>query len=230
MARILGKSISGRPGYSVLRPRPQVGGGRFGRIRTLIKRNEANGLTVDNIFTAAPVGAKASLATAMTGNDNDLVIASLLEGADGNNIRYRHVVAGNNTPLSVTVSGKDITVNVGTNNVGAAISTAQAVMDIVNGTAGAGRDLVSGHRRLTRALVKVTLKAGNDGTGVVAAFAFTNLAGGVNGSDLRAGAGVPATASPGVARQQPNASPAGPAGGGRRTIRKAPNTRVVKRP
>lgn len=231
MARILGKRVPGQPRYSVLRPRPQQSGGRFRGLRTLIKRDEADGLTVPNIFAAAPNGVKASLATNLAGSNNDLVFESLLEGVAGNSIRVRYVVSGNNTPLSCTISGTDITVNLGTNNTGTAISTAASVMALVNGTLGVGRDDVRGHRKVSRAIVRADLKTGNDGTGVPVAMSYTALSGGVNGSDLRAGPGIAATSAKSVKRQEPEVPPRGPAGGGTKKVRdRSANRSLDSRP
>lgn len=87
-------------------------------------------------------------------------------GTSENTIRIRYVVAGASTPLTVTVSSLDITVNVATSAGSAAISTAQQVADAVNKSKAAG-DLV-------RASVPGT------GTGVVSAVGFTNLTGGAS--------------------------------------------------
>lgn len=227
MARILSKRVPGRPGYKLFGRRTQRTG-KFAGLRTLIKRDESKGITMPEHVNARPNGVKASLTTALAGANNDLAIQSLLEGADGNNLRVRYVVAGNNTPLSASVSGKDITVNVGTNNVGAAISTAAAVRDILNGAIGIGRSQISGHRRIVRALVKAELAAGNDGTGVVAALAFTNLAGGVNGSDMRAGPGVAGATSAAIDRQRPTTPPGFP-GAAKKKVRQAPSSPVRRR-
>lgn len=87
-------------------------------------------------------------------------------GAAQNSIRVRYVVAGNNTPLTVSVSGLDITVNVATNGGGTATSKGQDVADAVNKSKAAG-DLVRAH---------VT----GPGNAAVSAVAFTNLAGGAS--------------------------------------------------
>lgn len=87
-------------------------------------------------------------------------------GAAQNSIRVRYVVSGANTPLTVSVSSLDITVNVATTAGSAAKSTAQEVADAVNKNKAAG-DLVRAH---------VT----GPGQGVVSAVAFTNLTGGAS--------------------------------------------------
>lgn len=110
--------------------------------------------------------AYATLTTALSGTNNDLKFTSVNRGTASNSIRIRYVVSGNNTALAVAVANKDITVTVATDGGGAATSTAEDVMDAVNGHAGAS------------ALVTAALASGNDGSGVVAALAYTALAGG----------------------------------------------------
>lgn len=113
-----------------------------------------------------PAGARATLTTAMTGTNNDVLVSALYHGSAGNSIRIRVVVAGASTPASVVVSGNDITFNSATNGSSVATSTGAAFRDAVNANADAAK------------LVFLQNAAGNDGTGVVAAFGFTNLTGG----------------------------------------------------
>lgn len=123
------------------------------------------------------VSMRASLTTALTGTNNDLTFTSNAPAHNrvgGNSVRVRYVVAGANTPLSVSVSGNDITVNVATNGSSAATSTAAQVATAVNGNASAS------------ALVTAENAPGNDGTGVVTALAYTSLTG---GTDYVIGAG-----------------------------------------
>lgn len=87
-------------------------------------------------------------------------------GASQNSIRVRYVVSGNNTPLSVSVSSLDITVNLATDGGGAATSKAFEIADAVNKNKAAG-DLVRAHLTGT-------------GQGVASAVAFTNLTGGAS--------------------------------------------------
>jgi len=104
-----------------------------------------------------------SLKTALAGNNNDLVFTAKRFGKASSGIRVRYVVSGNNTALSVSVSGKDITVNVATDGGGAATSTATQVRTAVNASTSAA------------ALVGASNAPGNDGTDVVAAMAYTAL-------------------------------------------------------
>lgn len=104
----------------------------------------------------------------MTGTNNDLLITAWYNGVAGNSIRIRVVVAGVSTAQSVVVSGNDITFNSATNGASAATSTGTAMMTALN----ADPTIVNNK------MIFAQLAAGNDGTGVVAAFGFTNLAGG----------------------------------------------------
>jgi hypothetical protein len=112
---------------------------------------------------------KATLTTALTGANNDLVFTARTAGPGGNSITVSYVVAGNNTPLTVAVAGFAITVNVATDGGGAPTSTASQVLAALQGN------------QDTAALVSVALAPGNDGSGLVAALAATPLAGGALG-------------------------------------------------
>lgn len=101
-----------------------------------------------------------------TGNAAHTYIAKT-PGTAGNAITVAYVVAGLNTPLTVTVAGSAITVNVATNGAGAATSIAADVRRAVQGNAAAN------------ALVQIQRAPGSDGTGVVAAQAATALTGAV---------------------------------------------------
>jgi hypothetical protein len=113
-----------------------------------------------------PAGVRASLTTAMTGTNNDITFRAQYGGTAGNSLRVRIVVAGASTPLSVSRSGNDITINSATSGASAATSTARQVIDAVN----ANKDIVN--------VLTCETAAANDGTGVVTALAFTNLTGG----------------------------------------------------
>lgn len=120
-------------------------------------------------WAAAGNWAIATLTTALAGVQNDLTFTSRAarhQQESGNAVRVRYVVAGASTPLTVAVAGNDITVNVATSSGSVATSTAAQVRDAVNASVPAS------------ALVTAALATGNDGTGVVAALAYTNLTGG----------------------------------------------------
>lgn len=115
----------------------------------------------------AEADAKAKLSTGVVASDNAILYTAKEAGTAGNSITVRHVVAGNNTALSVSVSGSAITVNSATNGGGSATSTADAVVDAVNASTPAA------------ALVSASsVIVDSNGTGVIAALAATNLAGG----------------------------------------------------
>lgn len=119
----------------------------------------------NRVFLRA-AGVRASLTTALAGTNNDVIVSALYHGTEGNSIRFRIVVAGVSTAASVVVSAKDITFNSATNGSSAATSTAAAMIAAVNANADAAK------------LVFLQNAAGNDGTGVIAALAFTSLTGG----------------------------------------------------
>lgn len=77
------------------------------------------------------------------------------------------LVAGNNTPLSISVASNVVTVNSATNAGGAATSTARQIVDAVNADASA------------KLLFLGRLSPGSDGSGVPGAFTQTTAAYGV---------------------------------------------------
>jgi hypothetical protein len=163
-----GTNTVGRPGFKQLAT--PLGGFRRKVGITRLLRQNVNRLMVrdpaKNQEAGRPVLTKATLTTAMAGANNDLKFTSKQRGTDANNIRVRIVVAGANTALSVSVSTNDITVNSATNGSSVATSTAAQVKAAIEASTPA------------KALVDVAFASGNDGSGVVAAFAFTALTGG----------------------------------------------------
>lgn len=109
---------------------------------------------------------QATYTTALTGTQNDLAFTAREGGPGGNDITIAYLVAGTNTPLTCTVNGKAIVVNVATNGGGSATSTAAEVKSKIEATADAN------------ALVSVALASSNDGTGVVTALSAASLTGG----------------------------------------------------
>jgi hypothetical protein len=103
----------------------------------------------------------------MAGANNDMIFQSRVVGVIGNSTRVRIVIAGLNTPLTVVVAGPDITINAATDGAGAVTSTASAVIAAVNASAPA-----------MALLYPVALLGADTGAGLVAAFAYVNLAGG----------------------------------------------------
>lgn len=98
--------------------------------------------------------------TSLAGDDNDFVLTSIY-GKLGNWFSLTLVNAGSGKSLDVTVSAWDISVQLETDGGGVIQSTAQEVIDAINADAEASL------------LVVASLKAGNDGTGVVTALAKT---------------------------------------------------------
>lgn len=173
--RRLGKNVPGAPGVPMRLagiPTRSLRG-----ITRLIKNNPSDGLTQPEADRLWIVGVQASLLTACAGADNDIVYTAKAVGKGGNSIRVAYVVAGANTPLTVVVAGNDITVNVATSAGSAATSTAAQVKAAVDGSAPAA------------ALVSTAIAPSNTGTGVVAAFALTNLTGGVDRTNIEGAMG-----------------------------------------
>lgn len=97
----------------------------------------------------------------------DVFAKAVLGGAAGNSIRVRFLdPAAPNQPLSISVSGLDITVSLATNGASTITSTANDVIAALTSDATAAF------------LITATKVSGQDGTGVVQAIAFTPLAGG----------------------------------------------------
>jgi len=113
---------------------------------------------------------QATLTTALTGTHNDLLFTAVPAGRLGNVIGLIYVNPGtNNAALSVSVSGFTITVNLATNGSAAITSTAAQVEAAIEASAAAS------------ALVTVANAPGNNGSGVVTAMTFQDLAGGEGG-------------------------------------------------
>ncbi len=108
---------------------------------------------------------KATLTTALAGANNDLVFTAKQGGPGGNAIRVEYLVPAGTNLLSVVVRGYDITVNVAT-TAGAATSTSTLVKAALEANADATR------------LVSIAHSGADTGAGIVAALAFTALAGG----------------------------------------------------
>lgn len=109
----------------------------------------------------------ATLTTALTGNNNDLVFSSVVKNNTENSITVQYTDPYNhNQSLHVTVTGKDINISLATDNNGAIITTAAQIKSAIDSTPAAS------------ALITVANAAGNDGSGVVTSMAKTNLKGG----------------------------------------------------
>lgn len=119
---------------------------------------------------SAPVNAvAAALTTNLTGTNNDLVFTAKTKGVAGNSITVALIDPGEETATeAVEVTGTDIVVTL--RSVSSTLSTAAQVKTAIEANATAN------------ALVAVTNKAANDGTGVVTAMAEDALEGGVDGT------------------------------------------------
>jgi hypothetical protein len=134
----------------------------------ILKRLEVSSYAkyIKVVYTLGGTSIAAALSTNLTGANNDLTFTAKTAGTGGNSITITYVVSGLNTALAVNTVGNNITVTVATDGAGVATSTAAQVKTAIEAnTAG-------------NALVSITNKAANDGTGVVTALAQTNLAGG----------------------------------------------------
>jgi len=108
-------------------------------------------------------GVAASLTTGTTGT-NRITWRAKNIGSLGNNIQVAVIKSGNNTPLSVSVSGQTITVNLATDASGNATSTCSQVVTAVNNNASAS----------------TLIQATHIDYGIVGPFAATPLTGGQN--------------------------------------------------
>jgi hypothetical protein len=142
--------------------------------------------TSKDVLGTIKTAINASLTTAMAGANNDMKFLAKPAGVVGNGYRVAVVVAGTNTVLSIGLSGNDLTINSATNGGGAATTTAAQAIAAIQAHAAAAK-------------FEVSLAPGNDGSGVIAAFALTNLTGGVDAVGIHADV-VPTTgpASPNV--------------------------------
>ncbi|HKU53072.1 MAG TPA: hypothetical protein VJQ25_11425, partial [Nitrospira sp.] len=164
MARILGRRVPGSPRGRTTGMIPSLGSGRVTQdsaakrgIRRLFARDPSKGAFV-NIGTEKDVlgqivpAKNATLTTALAGTNNDLLFRAKPAGTVGNAYRVRIVVSGANTPLSVSLSGTDLTINSATSAGSAATSTAAQVLAALLADAP------------TMAKFEVELASGNDGT------------------------------------------------------------------
>lgn len=111
-----------------------------------------------------------------TGANNRIVYRALAAGTGGNSIRVAHVNDGASQPLTVTVSGNDITVHLATNGASAITSTANDVVAAVNADAPASAlvQATLGYAGISKPnAAGDAIVALNEGTAVVTAFALT---------------------------------------------------------
>lgn len=112
---------------------------------------------------------KASLLTGVITNNNALTFTSKLTGELGNSSSLRLVNHGTNSAtLSVSVSGRDVTVNLATNSSGVITTTAAQVKTAIDSNASA------------HTLFTVSNTGASTGAGVVTALRRAQLAGGLD--------------------------------------------------
>lgn len=118
---------------------------------------------------ATGANATAASLTIGAGNAGVTYTQPLWRGVGGNSARIAHIVSGLNTPLSVTRSGRDFTVNLATSGAGAATSTAAQVVAAFNANVDvADRGMIA--------------SLPGTGASVAVAQAMTALTGGTGGS------------------------------------------------
>ena len=143
-----------------------------GRVK-YIKSGDTNWTEVGTLDTPA------TLTTALTGTNNDLLFTAVqrgfltnpARGALGNNVTIAYVNAGASKPLAITVSTLAIFVQLATNSSSIITSTANDVLAAINA------------HTTAKTLVVATLASGNTGVGLVTALTATYLASGVNGTN-----------------------------------------------
>jgi len=127
--------------------------------------------TDDTVAWYENAGVAASVKIDCTNANSDITYTARAEGASGNSISITYVdPLANDQTLSVTTSGRDITVNLATDSGGNITSTATEVASAVTSNAIASK------------LVSVAVEG--DGSGVVEAKAKTNLASGADADGL----------------------------------------------
>lgn len=118
---------------------------------------------------AEQAGNNATLTTALTGNNNDILFTARKSGVSGNIIQIQYFnPATPSQPLSVTLTGSLIKVNLATNASSQITTTASEILTAIANSTQA------------KSLVKPVLAAGNNGVGIVTALAATNLTGGTD--------------------------------------------------
>lgn len=117
------------------------------------------------------VSTHASLTTSF-GSNRDITWTAVSAGGGANQVTVQYIVAGNNTPLSVSVVDVGISIFIATNSAGSAISTANDLISLVN------NDLTAG------SIITGSLPVGSTGTGVMIPMSPTNLSGGIFEQEL----------------------------------------------
>ncbi len=131
--------------------------------------NDCTMTPITDTELTASTATRASLTTALTGANNDIVFTSRTYGAIGNTLQVQYVdPVANSQALSVSLLANLIQVSLATGAGGSITSTAAQVKTAIEANASAN------------SLVSVAYAASNTGAGVVTAMAGTNLSGGTN--------------------------------------------------
>ncbi|MFB3766354.1 MAG: hypothetical protein ACE14P_14060 [Methanotrichaceae archaeon] len=110
--------------------------------------------------------------TTAKGSNKDLVFISNIWGVPGDAVSVECIVSGNNTPLTIDVSGyPDLVIHSATSGAGAATSIARDIMAAINGLGLASP-------------CRAKLASGSDGSGIFGALVHTHLAGGRNPAEF----------------------------------------------
>jgi hypothetical protein len=107
---------------------------------------------------------RASLTTALAGNNNDIVWQAVAPGTGGNSLTIQYTISGS-APVAITTVG----------------SAPYTGLLITGGTTTTGQQIVDAWRNANAAVKSVASPAiapGNDGTGAVVSMAATALSGG----------------------------------------------------
>lgn len=145
--------------------------GAFAQATGVTTKNKVFGPLGDSCRWGWTIGGSsiaATLTTALTGANNDMVFTADTAGSGGNAITVAYVdPAAISQSLGVVVAGSAITVNLATDGAGAITSTAAQVKTAIDASGPAA------------ALVNVANAGGDTGAGVVTAMAAAALSGGV---------------------------------------------------
>lgn len=113
-------------------------------------------------------GSFATLTTALTGTNNDILFTARKRGVSGNIIQVQYLNGGASQPLTLTLTGSLIKVNLATDGASAVTTTASQILTAISLDTN------------VKSLIKPVLAAGNTGAGVVTVMAATNLSGGTD--------------------------------------------------
>jgi hypothetical protein len=124
-------------------------------------------LTVEGYRRLPPEGSvAATLTTALTGLNNDIVFTAAIVGEGGNAYIMTYADSGIDQVFAIVVTNTGIVITLATSHTDVITTTANDIVAAINVNASA------------RVLMSAALAAGNDGTGLVTALTATHLSGG----------------------------------------------------